>query len=257
MFNGPFIQLLYRDLSLFRREYVRATINSMLWLCCMVAVSNYILPAMGMVATFGQFILVGGIGSMSIFRAFHSIAVILRDMQGEGAISYYLALPMRQYQVFVWYATSIAIKASIISFTVLFLSKLLMWQIFDFTNFNFWYYLMIFTTMHIFVGYLAILVAAYLPDLTYLENAWGRILFPFWFLGCNQFSWITLKSQSPIFAYLDLLNPVTYLLEGFRASILGQAGYLNIWLCCGMLFLFAAICAWVAIHKLMRRLDCI
>lgn len=257
MLNGAFIQLLYRDLSLFRREYVRAIINSMLWLCCMVAVSNYILPAMGMASTFGRFILVGGIATISIFRCFHCIPIILRDMEGEGTISYYLTLPMKQYQVFVWYAMSFAIKTATISLSVLFLSKLFMWQILDLANFEVLSYLVIFIVMHIFVGFLAILIASYLPDMTYFENAWARVFFPSWFLGCNQFSWITLKGQLPILAYLDLLNPMTYLLEGFRAAVLGQAGYLNIWLCCGMLLLFAALFAWMAIHKLMRRLDCV
>jgi ABC-type polysaccharide/polyol phosphate export permease len=257
MINHAFIQLVRRDLLMFRFDYLKAMINSMIWLFCSVFVSNYILTAMGIKAGFGIFILVGSIASVSLFRCIHSIPSLLGDIEGEGAISYYLTLPMKQSMVFVRYATSFAIKAAIISISVLIFSKLVMWQVLDLTNLSVIKYLTIFVIMHSFIGFFALLISAYTPDMSYFENIWSRVIFPMWFLGGYQFDWATLYKQLPALAYVNLLNPLTYILEANRAAFLGQAGYINFWACCAMLLIFTMVAAHFGIRKFMQRLDCV
>jgi ABC-type polysaccharide/polyol phosphate export permease len=64
-----------------------------------------------------------------------------------------------------------------------------------------------------------------------------------------------LADKSPWFAYASLINPQLYIMEGMRAAILGQTGYLNFWLCAGMTLFFSIICGAHAIVKIQRRLD--
>lgn len=255
--NQVFWQLLRRDLYLFRFDYLRAIINSVIWLFCNVVVSNYIMSAMGLKTGYGLFILVGSLASIGLFRTVHSIPSLLRDIEGDGAISYYLTLPMRQSWIFIRYGVSFALKAAIISFSVLILSKLCMWQVLDLTNFALSRFLIIYLISHAFIGFFALLIAAYLPNMTYFENVWSRIIFPMWFLGGYQFNWYTLYQQLPVLAYLNLLNPLTYILEASRAVFIGQDGYLNFWLCCGMLIIFTIIAAYFGVRKFMKRLDCV
>lgn len=255
--NRAFLELIRRDLLMFRFDYPKAIINSMIWLFCTVVVSNYVMSAMGISAGFGVFILVGSVASVSLFRCIHSIPVLLGDIEGEGAISYYLTLPLKQSMVFVRYALSFALKAALVSVSVLICSKLIMWQVFDLSHFSLLKYFIIFVVSHIFIGFFAILIAAYTPNMSYFENVWSRVIFPMWFLGGYQFNWFTLYKQLPILAYLNLLNPLTYILEGNRVAFLGQAGYLNFWVCCVMLIFFMLIAAVCGVRKFMRRLDCI
>lgn len=257
MINRAFVELLRRDMLMFRFDYLKAIINSMIWLFCTVIVSNYVLSAMGIQAGFGVFILVGSVASVSLFRSIHSIPGLLGDIEGEGAISYYLTLPMKQAMVFVRYAVSFAIKAALVSISVLIFSKLIMWQVFDLSNLCLLKYCIIFIVSHSFIGFFALLIAAYTPNMSYFENVWSRVVFPMWFLGGYQFNWFTLYKQLPILAYLNLLNPLTYILEGHRVAFLGQAGYLNFWICCLMLILFNLIAAYGGVRKFMRRLDCV
>lgn len=257
MINRAFVELIRRDMLMFRFDYLKAMINSMIWLFCTVVVSNYVLSAMGIQAGFGVFILVGSVASVSLFRCIHSIPGLLSDIEGEGAISYYLTLPIKQAMVFVRYAVSFAIKAALVSVSVLICSKLMMWQVFDLSSLSLFKYLIIFVISHSFIGFFALLIAAYTPNMSYFENVWSRVIFPMWFLGGYQFNWITLYQQLPILAYLNLLNPLTYILEGNRVAFLGQAGYLNFWVCCLMLILFNLIAAYGGIRKFMSRLDCV
>ena len=255
--NRAFLELLRRDLLMFRFDYLKAMINSMIWLFCTVIVSNYVLSAMGIKAGFGIFILVGSLASVSLFRCIHSIPGLLGDIEGEGTISYYLTLPMRQSMVFVRYAISFATKAAIVSISVLICSKICLWQIFDLSNLSIFKYFIIFIISHIFIGFFAVLIASYTPDMSYFENVWSRVIFPMWFLGGYQFDWFTLYRQLPALAYFNLFNPLTYILEGNRVAFLGQAGYLNFWACCLMLILFTLLAAYFGICKFMKRLDCV
>lgn len=255
--NTVFVQLVLRDLAVFRHEYSRHIINSLVWLVSTTVVSNYVMPAMGIQSGFGAMILFGSIASLSLFRCVHSMPVLLGDIEGEGAISYYLTLPIKQWMIFVRYAAGFGITAGIISLTITVLSKLLLWDVFDLTNFSLVKYVAIFICMHIFVGFFTLLTAAYTSSMRYIENVWTRVVFPIWFLGGYQFTWETLREQIPVFAYINLANPMTYVLEGFRAAFLGQKGYINIWVCCGMILLFATLSAYFGIKKFMKRLDCV
>ena len=255
--NRAFVELVRRDLYLFRFDYLKTIFNSMVWLVSTVVVSNYVMPAMGIETRFGVFILVGSIASVSLFRCIHSMSILLRDVEDEGAISYYLSLPVKQNMVFVRYATSFALKAALISISVVIVSKLGLWQVFDFTNLSMIKYLCIYLIMHAFIGFFTILIAAYTPDMSYFENVWARVIFPMWFLGGYQFSWFTLYQQLPILAYINLLNPLTYILEANRVAFLGQDGYINFWICCGMLLVFTVVAAYFGVRKFMLRLDCV
>ena len=82
-----------------------------------------------------------------------------------------------------------------------------------------------------------------------------RFVYPLWFLGGFQYSWQVLYDFSPLFAYVSLLNPVLYVMEGTRAAILGQEGSLNFWLCILMLIFFTLLCGWHALKQLKRQLD--
>jgi len=257
MISRAFIELLNRDLYLFRFDYFKAIINSMIWLFCQVIVSNYIMSAMGMGGKYGVFMLAGSIASVSLFRSINTIPILLNDIEGEGAISYYLTLPLKQYLVFVRYALSFAINGAINTISVLILSKLLMWPVLDLSNFSILKYAIIFVITHLFIGFLTLLIAAYTPSMRYFENVWSRIVFPMWFLGCFQFNWLVLYKQLPTLAYISLLNPLTYVLEANRVAFLGQTGYLNFWVCCLVLIWFIMIAAYFGIRKFMRRLDCI
>jgi ABC-type polysaccharide/polyol phosphate export permease len=73
--------------------------------------------------------------------------------------------------------------------------------------------------------------------------------------GGSTFPLNAVQKVSPFIAKLLLLNPIIYAYEGLRASVLGQAGYLNIWFCFAMLWLTSLSLGFFALNRLKHRLD--
>jgi len=126
---------------------------------------------------------------------------------------------------------------------------------FDLAAFSFFKFLLIFLLASLFYGAYTIFIVTRVSEMTQIGNVWMRFVYPLWFLGGYQFSWKSLQSLAPTLAYVNLLNPMIYIMEGTRAAVLGQEGYLNFWLCAGMITLFYAISVIAGIVLLKRRLD--
>jgi ABC-2 type transport system permease protein len=84
-----------------------------------------------------------------------------------------------------------------------------------------------------------------------------RILFPMWFLGCYQFTWHMLYETNPTLAYLNLLNPVTYIVEGMRGSLDLNLPLLSYPVCVAATSIFIILFAWAGVRNFKRRLDCL
>lgn len=252
-----FLQLLRRDLLILRQEIVAKIINVSCWLGPNIAIFNYVLPGLGIEQTYGVFILVGGIATVGLFTAVSSIPELLNDIEDNHSIYYYLSLPLHQWLTLARYACAFAMSAFAVSFALLPVCKLLLWNLLDFSNFSLLKYSLIFPLLQIFFGFLALLITAYTSSIVQYEKAWVRIVFPLWFFGGYQFPWRVMLERLPYLAYINLLNPITYCLEGFRAAVLGQAGYIDFWVCFGMLLLSTLIVGVWGVRKLMARLDCL
>ena len=64
-----------------------------------------------------------------------------------------------------------------------------------------------------------------------------------------------LQEVSPRIAYISLLNPMVYIMEGTRAAVLGQEGSLDFWVCVLMTLVFTILCTFDGIRRIKRRLD--
>jgi ABC-2 type transport system permease protein len=252
-----FLQLLRRDFLILRQEFWANLINVLFWLIPNVIVSIYILPGLGISASYGVFILMGVISEQGLFTAISNIPGLLSDIEDSHAIYYYLSLPLYPWLLFVRYALSFAMSSFMMSCMLLPVCKILLWSVLDLSNFSLIKYLVFFIVLQIFFGFFALLVTAYTKSITQYERAWVRIVWPMIFFGGYQFPWRAMLDRLPYLAYLNLLNPITYCLEGFRAAVLGQEGYINFWICFGMLLLSTFITAIWGIRKFMQRLDCV
>ena len=93
--------------------------------------------------------------------------------------------------------------------------------------------------------------------MTKIRGMWMRVMFPMWMLGCFQFTWQLLYSKSPVLAYILLLNPFVYTMEGMRASVMGQAGSLPLPVCFTATLGFTLLLGYIAVRRIMKRLDCV
>jgi len=107
----------------------------------------------------------------------------------------------------------------------------------------------------LFVGAFSMFIVSIIKDMNHTNQIGVRFMFPLWFLGGSQFSWLTLHKFVPKVSYVALANPLIYAHEASRVAILGQKGYIPFWTCIGMLLLFTFLFGWLGIRKMKKRLD--
>jgi len=250
-----FFNLLKTDMIIFKKRIFEGTINTIIWVSIILVIFAYIFPAMGMSKMFGPLYVTGALVSSCIFEIWTTTINFVADISGNKTISYPLTLPIPSWLYFIKLAIGYAIKSIVIALAIIPLGKLLLLGRFDLQHFSVIKFPIMLITVAIFVGFLSLFVSSVTKSIFQLRDAWTRFLFPMWFLGGAEFYWQIAYKLSPTFAYLMLLNPITYAMEGIRGTILGQKLFIPFWFCILTLWGFTLLLGYVSFKKLKQRLD--
>jgi ABC-2 type transport system permease protein len=255
-YKNVFWQLFRTELIEFKKTFFNRTIDLCIMTFCILVVMGYLFSTQfNMPVNFGVFTLAGTIGAMGLWESYPRAFGIIADLEGPNVISSYLTLPIPSWLVLITKMLYWAFCCTIKSLLVLPIGKLLLWDSLSLASINWFQFLTMLCVTNIFYGIYILFIAAVIPNIEAMESAWTRLNFPLWFLGCSQFSWFTFYTLSPKLAYLDLLNPITYIMEGSRAAMLGQEGSLPFGACVGMLCIFSILFGAIGMTRLKKRLD--
>lgn len=252
-----FKELLLTDLSIFKNTFYDRLINLTIWISSMIIINRYLMPAFGLSTTYGNFILAGLVASAGLFEVFPSVVNLVADFEGDQIIHYHMTLPLPTYLVWLRLIMYFAISAGAIAIFVLPIGQVLLWNDFNIMQVDIVKFAIVFVMANMFYGVFTLWITSKVKNMGKISNVWMRFVFPVWFFGCFQFSWQVLFKTWPALAYINLLNPLTYSMEGFRAAILGQPGYLPFWHCMLMLFIFWLVFFYFSTKSLNKRLDLI
>ena len=248
-------ELLRTDLKIFSKIFFNKWIDLFIWILSMIVVFAYVMPAFGLTKDYGIFILASMCSSAGLFQSFNYVAEMVADFQGPRVISYHFSLPVPSWLLFIRLIVYYTIAFSLLGIFILPIGKLFLWHSFSLAQVSYAKYAIMLVLINIFYGSLSLVTTSYVKNLSRIDSVWMRIIYPLWFFGCFQFSWQSLYKVSPVFAQINLLNPLTYMAEGMRATVLGQEGSLNFWLCAAAIVLFSVVFAWHAIVRFKKRLD--
>lgn len=255
----PFIPLMWKllqtDLEIFKQTIGDKLIDLFIWIVTMVLVTTYLMPSFGLAMAYTGFLVASLVVSAGLFEVYSSVTNLVSDFENNDITSYYLTLPMPSYLVFIEKMVYYTINTSMMGLLVLPISKLLAWNTLDLSQLSIVKLLLMFMLANVFYAAFTIWVTSRTPGLEQIGSVWMRFVYPLWFLGGFQYSWQVLYDFSPTLAYVSLINPMIYVMEGARAAVLGQEGSLNFWMCLGMLLLFTILCAWHGLKQLKKRLD--
>ncbi len=255
--NKVFLQLLRRDLTIFRREYFSKFIDTVIIFTNNVLIFGYFMQGQGLSASYGPFLLVAAIGSFGLIEIVGKVGLFLNDLEGDRAISQLLIMPIRSELVFIYMGVFWAISSMALAAILFPIGKLLLWTHFDLAAISYIRLVAIFLTGSLFFGSFALWLSSVIPGISSLNTLWLRYIVPLWMFGTYFFSWETAYDLSPIIGSVLLINPLVYVIEGMRAACLGQAGYLPYWVSLLALWGFIFACTAHAIKRLKRILDCV
>lgn len=249
--------LIRRDLRVFGEEFVGKLIDAAILLFTTVIIFSYFLPSYGLESNYGPFILIGVIAGFGFFEIIGKVGVMIADMEGDKTILYTLTLPIPSWLVFVYIGLSWALISSIISLILFPLGKLVLFSQFDLTKISLWRFLLIFVLSNLFFGFFALWISSALKKMRSISHLFVRVINPMYMFGGYLYSWKVIYSVSATAAYLHFINPLLYVMEGMRAAMLGQEGYLPFWFSFVALTAFTLLIGWDAVRRLQNRLDCV
>ncbi len=248
-------KLLRTDLEIFKQTIGDKLIDLFIWIVTMVLVTTYLMPSFGLAVAYTGFLVASLVVSAGLFEVYGSVTNLVSDFESNNITSYYLTLPMPSYLVFIEKMAYFTINTLTMGLLVLPISKLLAWNALDLSQLNLFKLGLMFMLANVFYAAFTLWVTSRTPGLEQIGSVWMRFVYPLWFLGGFQYSWQVLYDYSPTLAYISLINPMIYVMEGARAAVLGQEGSLNFWMCLGMLLLFTILCCWHGLKLLKKRLD--
>lgn len=250
-----FKHLLYAKLVNIRTVLIEKVINISIWAGCTIFVMGYLMQAFGLAKNFGSFQLAGILAVVGLFELYGNTATLVADIEGDRTISYYLTLPTSMATVILSYICYYVIISMAMSLAVLPLGKIILWRQLDLMAVAWAKFFLFMVLINLVWATFAFILASHLSSIDRLGTAWCRVIFPLWFLGGFQISWMATHTVAPALAYVMLFNPVIYATEGIRSAMLGQEGYLPFWLCCLVMAGTLVITILWSFKALKKRLD--
>ena len=250
-----FLALLHRDIIVFRPYAFGRLIDAVVWSFATLYVSCYILPHFGFPPKFALFLTLGNIAAWCAFETGSCISVILGDLFGINSLSYYVSLPLPSSLIFIRLILIDAYKSLVSTLPMLPIAKMILQDQIDLTTINYATLSVSYILCLLFFASLGVFISSLTPKMENISSVKLRILFPMWFLGCYQFSWHMMYQTSPLVAYANLLNPVTYITEGLRHSLPLQQPLIPFYICTIMTIIFIASCTLLSIRFFKKRID--
>ena len=250
--------LLARDLMIYKRRFLSKLIDTFIMLFTNMMVFAYFMPKMGMSKSYGSFLLIGSIAIYGFYDVVGKVAELIGDIEGDRRIYYTMTLPLSSTMVFLYIGLYWAINSFLVALIMFPMGKLLLLDRFDLSLINFPKLVLIFITSHVFFGYFALWLASMIKGgLDTISMIWIRVVMPIFMFGGYFYDWKAAFALSPIIAYISLINPMIYVIEGMRAASLGQEGYLPFWNCLLAVWGFILFCSIHGIYRLKKKLDCV
>lgn len=252
-----FYSLLVRDARTFQQHIATRAIDACVWAGASLYVSQYLFPLFGMSNKFGAFTAIGNLAVWGIFEVGTNMTILLGDLQGTNSLSYYLTLPIPSTWIFIRIALMDAYKSFLPTILLLPLAKIILQDYFALTSIHYPKLFMIWILAHIFFGFFGLFVSSLTYSFEYVTTIRQRVLFPIWFLGGFQFTWHMLYQANPTLAYLNLLNPVMYIMEGMRGSTQTDLPTLPFFWCIAATIAFTIAFGYFGIRQFKKRLNCL
>ncbi len=249
--------LLWVDARSLWKNFFNNLLDAAVWPFFIIFVNGIIMPKMGLPTYYGAFATISMVVVMSAFSARTGAALIAADLDGPQTIAYELTLPLPYWMVWLKNGLYLSLKAMVFNVLPLFLGKLILGNGLDFSNFSLFRFLIIYIISALFFAMFSLFSTVFTNTLKGYSRLQSHLVRPMIFLNGFTASWIIVYSISPALGIFMRCLPWIYAYEGCRAAILGQDGYINIWVCVGMLTLFTLLCTIASLRLFKKRMDCI
>lgn len=227
-----FMALLARDIKVLKSRVHNVIIDGLILVSITVLVFGNLLPLLGMPISLIAPAFLGN--SLSFFLASLGYNFALRmayDLKYDRFISYFLTLPLPKCWLFSYYVISFMIESLIVSLPLVTLGIVALGKNFGPINGNIFVFFVVYLCSLLFWA-LFFLGSSFIYNFQWFKShLWARRIMPLFIFSPAYFTFKTIQQILPLFHKFYFLNPLTYIIEGLRVSLLGNNDYLSLPIC--------------------------
>lgn len=248
-----FLTLLHRDVKVITSDIKNIAIDTVIISILDVILYGYFLPILGMPEKLTGALFLGSIVGTTFSMGYNKLINIKADLEFARYIDYQLTLPISKFWLFFEYIVAFVIYLIANTLSILLLSLILLGKVVPLQD-NFLLFFGVYLVSMFFIAVFFLLICFSANWKWLLGNTWDRILNPLLHLGCLFFIWRRVDDFSPLIGKILLFNPLTYISEGMRSTILFD-GYLPADLCIIVIFGFIMLMSFFLYYAINKLLD--
>ncbi|MCL4229470.1 hypothetical protein KJZ61_02130 [Candidatus Dependentiae bacterium] len=250
-----FWQLVKKELWLIRKGFLDKFADGIIIVAIQVLVFSHLLPLIGMPKTLIAPTFIGSIIQLFFSMGYGLSLRVVFDLQFARFIDYYLTLPLGKTWIFAVYIAQFVAEVAITTIPLVSFGIIAMGE-------NF---IMIAPSIPLFIiAYLLslILIATLFLSFSFMysfrwffDNLWPRRLSPLFLCSSALFPWKKVYALSHTLGVLFLCNPLTYVAEALRGTLIGGPDFLSPLITIPAILCFCVIMLLICNKGITRRLD--
>lgn len=227
--------LLARSFKTLKQQLPNTIIDGIILTSLNVLVFGYLFPAMSMPESLVAPVFLGSLITMFFNLGFTLATRMVRDLKFTRFIDYLLTLAMDKKWLFGYYVSSFVIELAVSTIPILILGLWALSGKIDLSHANWPLFILVYFMGITLFSIMFLSISFLYPYLWFIDNIWPRRLTPLVISGSVYAPWQRIYQLSPGLGYFFLLNPITYVAEGLRSSLLGGPNYIATPICIGAL----------------------
>jgi ABC-2 type transport system permease protein len=247
-----FLALLKKDVKVLLSNFKTVLIDSIVHSSCFILLFGYFLPALGMSKEYSLPMFLGSVLLTSVSTSYSRTIGIKSNLEFSKFINYHLTLPFTKNWLIAEYVAAFTFDLFLATFPIIIFGITIL-KPDAFVNFA--WFMPIYLLSLLFFAILFMLIAFSTRWDWFINNVWERILNPLIQTGCVLYIWHNLFKFSPTLGNLVLLNPITYVAEGLRGSLLQSDIYISPAICISAILVLSIILFIFLIRSINKLLD--
>lgn len=231
--------LIGRSFKTVKYQLPNTLIDGLLLTSLNVLVFGYLFPAMSMPEALVAPVFLGSLITMFFNLGFTLATRLVRDLKFTRFIDYLLTLPMNKKWLFAYYVSSFIIELTISTTPIVVFGLWALSGKINLMHANWPLFTLVYFLSIMLLAVLFLSISFLYPYLWFIDNIWPRRLTPLVITGSVYAPWERIYQLSPKLGNFFLLNPITYIAEGLRSTLLGGSHFIAAPLCIG------ALCIWL------------
>jgi len=248
------LTLLKRDIKIIFLNLKNNVIDAIILGLLYTILYGYFFPALGMQLSNSLPLFLGIIINLLVSVAYSKCVGMKSEIDFKRFFDYHLTLMISKYWLIAEYIIAYTIDLIISTLPAFIIGLTLLYKISKF-EINLGLFFIIYFLSSLFLSLLFLFIAFGISWNWFINNTWERLLSPMTHLGGVFFVWYRLEKAWPSLANMVIFNPIIYMTEGLRYSVLGPQNFIPIKISITVLFFSSLFLIIPLIYAMNKHLD--